>query len=93
MKLPQAVIVAFKTAERDFGVTREEILSASKIPAFVAPRAYIARRLKAQGYSLTRIGKYLGGRCHATVYKYLQDPVRPAPFDFAAPDESGVWAI
>lgn len=86
-----------------------EILSDSQEPPFVMARREIMIELRKRGYSLTRIGKALGGLHHSTVLYNLQQPLTPAQavvepvvpqrvpqaatYTFDVPDESGIWAI
>lgn len=59
----------------------------------VAARRECIFELRAMGFSLPQIGKYVGIH-HSSVSYHLRDYRPPKlTFDYPVPDESGVWAI
>ena len=85
-----------RAAAQFHGVTVQDICSPSQRPYLVPPRREVAIALRAQGWSLTRIGNVLGHRHHTSVRYYLQtavsEPAKPL-FNPDQPDYSGEWAI
>jgi chromosomal replication initiation ATPase DnaA len=93
---PQLVNELIRNAAYRNGILPSEVLCDSHYPAFVRARREVMQTLRRSGYSLTRIGKVLGGLHHSTVLHHLQSVPQapPAPaFNPDVPDESGIWAI
>lgn len=86
---------ALRMAARHTGVPVELIRTKNRSREYVQARAAVAEILHREGWSLSRIGRALGGRHHTTVMNLLkQKPYRkPVGKAVALPDESGIWAI
>lgn len=98
MSRPRLAHDLIEDAARRYGCTPREVTTRNMSPAFVSARRFVARELRAAGWTLPRISRILGYRDnHSTVIHLLktQDRVKATPrFDpRAAPaDESGLWA-
>jgi chromosomal replication initiation ATPase DnaA len=55
-----------------FGVPESEIIGPSKSKTTVKARKQVYKQAHSEGYSLTEIGKFLGGRHHTTVLHGLK---------------------
>jgi chromosomal replication initiation ATPase DnaA len=92
-KLPPLIEAMFRDAEKEFHITRSEIVGPRQFAPFVRAREVIAYKLRQRGCSLCMIGIYLGDRHHTTIRAYLLAHKPEAPVDWSIPDESGAWAI
>lgn len=54
------------------GATPRQMRGRGRHRWFVLRRRFIARKMRAEGYSLPAIGRALGGRHHTTVLHYLR---------------------
>jgi Bacterial dnaA protein helix-turn-helix len=102
--MPPRVAQALKRAAQKYETTPQMICSRNRTPHLVEARRFVACELRAAGYSLPRIGRYLGDLHHSTILVLLRggrvaydaDRVRRrAPRQDKAwePDYSGEWAI
>lgn len=63
--------VILEAGSQATGVTVRQLKSPRRFRLFARARAFIAKKMRAEGYSLNQIGRQLGGRDHATIMHYL----------------------
>lgn len=72
----------------------DQLLGPSREAPFVAARRDAMLELRARGYSLPQIGRWIGGMHHTTVmYHVGKMPPKPVDTAIPVPDYSGEWAI
>lgn len=60
-----------RDAEIQYGIAKGDIVSRSRKHRIVLVRAYVAKKFRMMGMSLTDIGWFLGDRHHATIVQLL----------------------
>lgn len=96
---PQLVSDMIAIAAAAESIHPTAVLSRSHEPPCVRARRDVICQLRRRGYSLTRIGRLLGGLHHSSVLYNLkqaeQKPPKPTvpTWNPDVPDESGIWAI
>lgn len=93
---PPIVNTILKSAADAHGLPISALLIRCQEPLNVAARRQAMREMFKLGYSLPRIGKYLGGMHHTSVLYHVLALVRPAPQEWETrelADDSGWWSI
>ena len=63
--------IVFSNASKVFGITNDDILSATRVKHFVKARIFISYFLRSKGFSLKRIGELMK-RDHSTIIHHIK---------------------